>query len=93
VAHKMFGYTKTELRGKNITMIMPPVLADNHTTYIRNYISTGDLGIRGSQIRQAQSLPCCATQHTVSAHQTLCPRVCQHHRESAPCSATNSTSC
>jgi hypothetical protein len=41
VAHQLFGYTKTELRGKNISMLLPPMIAEQHTGYIRNYINTG----------------------------------------------------
>jgi hypothetical protein len=41
VAHTLFGYTKTELRGKNVNLLLPPVIAEQHTSYIRNYISTG----------------------------------------------------
>jgi PAS domain S-box-containing protein len=41
VAHTLFGYSKTELRGKNISMLLPAVIADNHNSYIRNYITTG----------------------------------------------------
>jgi PAS domain S-box-containing protein len=43
-AHSMFGYTKTEMRGKQINMLLPSPLADVHTTYIRNYIATGEEG-------------------------------------------------
>lgn len=31
--HNMFGYTKTELRGKNVAMLMPPHIAAAHTSY------------------------------------------------------------
>jgi PAS domain S-box-containing protein len=41
VAHQLFGYTKTELRGKNISILLPPIIAEQHTGYIRSYISTG----------------------------------------------------
>jgi hypothetical protein len=41
VANQLFGYTKTELRGKNISMLLPPVIAEQHAGYIRNYITTG----------------------------------------------------
>jgi hypothetical protein len=41
VAHQLFGYTKIELRGKNISILLPPIIAEQHTGYIRSYISTG----------------------------------------------------
>jgi PAS domain S-box-containing protein len=41
VAHTLFGYNKTELRGKNISMLLPAVVAESHTSYIRNFITTG----------------------------------------------------
>jgi PAS domain S-box-containing protein len=41
LAHTLFGYSKTEMRGKAVNMLMPPPVADVHTTYIRNYIQTG----------------------------------------------------
>lgn len=31
--HNIFGHSKTELRGKNVSMLMPPQLAANHTSY------------------------------------------------------------
>jgi PAS domain S-box-containing protein len=40
--HPLFGYTKTEMRGKNVSLLLPPVVAEQHTSYIRNYITTGD---------------------------------------------------
>jgi PAS domain S-box-containing protein len=42
--HDLCGYTKAEMRGKNITLLLPPQVADQHTSYIRNYIHTGDRG-------------------------------------------------
>jgi PAS domain S-box-containing protein len=39
--HSVFGYTKAEMRGKLVNMLLPSPLADVHTTYIRNHIATG----------------------------------------------------
>jgi PAS domain S-box-containing protein len=41
-SHTLFGYTKTEMRGKNVSMLMPSPVAEQHTGYIRNYIATGE---------------------------------------------------
>ncbi|PNH09202.1 Tiny macrocysts protein B, partial [Tetrabaena socialis] len=40
-AHALLGYTKNELKGKNIGIIMPAPFGDRHTAYVRNYIHTG----------------------------------------------------
>jgi hypothetical protein len=42
VAHTLFGYTKAELRGKNMNILLPSPISENHKGYIRSYISTGD---------------------------------------------------
>jgi PAS domain S-box-containing protein len=39
--YNVLGYTKHELKGKNIRIILPPTIADVHATYVRNYITTG----------------------------------------------------
>lgn len=31
--HDIFGFGKTEMRGKNVSMLMPPELASVHNTY------------------------------------------------------------
>jgi PAS domain S-box-containing protein len=37
----LLGYTKSELKGKSLRIILPPTVADYHVTYVRNYIQTG----------------------------------------------------
>ena len=41
VALTMFGYSKREMIGKNISMIVPYPMAVMHDTYLTNYIATG----------------------------------------------------
>lgn len=38
---EQFGYSKTELRGKNVAMLMPQPMASAHTGFLRSYITTG----------------------------------------------------
>ncbi|KAL6762973.1 hypothetical protein V8C86DRAFT_516282 [Haematococcus lacustris] len=37
----VFGYTKAEIREKNVGLLMPPSTAAVHNTYLRNYITSG----------------------------------------------------
>ncbi len=37
----LFGYKSAEVVGKNVTMLMPPAIAEKHAEYIRNYLRTG----------------------------------------------------
>ncbi|KAJ9509395.1 hypothetical protein QJQ45_001848 [Haematococcus lacustris] len=37
----VFGYTKAEIREKNVGVLMPPSTAAVHNTYLRNYITSG----------------------------------------------------
>lgn len=32
-ANTMFGYKKTELRGKNVNVLIPPPFAENHNSF------------------------------------------------------------
>lgn len=41
VALKMFGYTRGELLGHSVEMLMPEPYASNHAYYMRNYIESG----------------------------------------------------
>jgi PAS domain S-box-containing protein len=52
VAHDLFGYAKAEMRGKNVSMLIPAPLAQMHTSYIRNYITTGRGHVVGKTIQQ-----------------------------------------
>jgi PAS domain S-box-containing protein len=38
---KMFGYKKTEIEGKNISMMMPQPFSQRHNGYLRNFVNTG----------------------------------------------------
>jgi PAS domain S-box-containing protein len=38
---RMFGYSKSEIVGQNVSVIVPQPLSSAHDTYLRNYINTG----------------------------------------------------
>ncbi len=38
---KMFGYTKIQVLGQNVNMLMPEEVAEHHDGYINNYVTTG----------------------------------------------------
>ncbi len=40
-ACSLLGYSKGELDGKNINVIMPPPFSQRHNKYIRAYVHTG----------------------------------------------------
>lgn len=44
---KMFGYTESELKGNNITIIVSPEHFKDHDQYINNYLHTGESKIIG----------------------------------------------
>jgi len=44
-AKKLFGYTFDEVRGKNIKLLMPLSFSDNHDSYLKNYVDTGNANI------------------------------------------------
>ncbi|MBI5273794.1 MAG: PAS domain-containing sensor histidine kinase [Chlamydiales bacterium] len=46
-AEKMFGYTKEEAIGKEVTMLMPEPFRSEHNRYVHNYITTGKAKIIG----------------------------------------------
>jgi two-component system, LuxR family, sensor kinase FixL len=37
----MLGYSKAELKGKNLRILLPPNIAEMHSGFVRNYIITG----------------------------------------------------
>lgn len=40
-AERLFGYTKEEMIGQNISMLMPQPYRDHHDSYVQNYLRTG----------------------------------------------------
>lgn len=46
-AEKIFGYSKTEVLGKNVKLLMPSPERENHDRYIQNYLESGTKHIIG----------------------------------------------
>ncbi len=46
-SERMFGYSKEELLGKNVKLLMPQPHCDEHDEYIRRYLQTGEARIIG----------------------------------------------
>jgi len=46
-AQSMFGYSAAETIGRNVSMLMPPPLSDEHDGYIRRYLETGQQHVIG----------------------------------------------
>jgi PAS domain S-box-containing protein len=40
-AERVFGYTSAEMRGRNVSMLMPPEYSTQHDAYLANYMATG----------------------------------------------------
>jgi len=51
VAEKMFGYSKDEVLGHNVKMLMPSNYAANHDAFIQRYLKTGKAKIIGTTRR------------------------------------------
>ena len=46
-AEHMFGYRANEVIGQNVKMLMPAPYADEHDTYLSNYLNTGEKKVIG----------------------------------------------
>jgi len=47
---KIFGYTKEELRGEKVTILMPERLRSAHTMGLKRYLETGEQGVRWERV-------------------------------------------
>lgn len=50
---QMFGYSRDELLGRNVRMLMPPPYCDEHDAYLARYLKTGEarmIGIGGEVV-------------------------------------------
>ena len=46
-AEKMFGYSSAEVIGRNLKFLMPPPYLDEHDSYLKHYLETGEKRIIG----------------------------------------------
>ncbi|MCG8407760.1 MAG: PAS domain S-box protein [Phycisphaerales bacterium] len=46
-ARRIFGYSDEELEGQNVRMLMPSPDRDQHDSYLKNYLDTGDKKVIG----------------------------------------------
>ncbi len=44
---KIFGFSREQLVGQNVSMLMPPPLREEHDEYLARYISTGESSVIG----------------------------------------------
>ena len=51
----LFGYTKAELEGQNVSMLMPPPFSQRHNGYLQHYKETGDVNIL-DQVKEVVAL-------------------------------------
>ena len=52
----MFGYTRPELDGKNVAMLMPPPFSMQHHTFLRSYKQTQKGNLLGTGPREVIAL-------------------------------------
>lgn len=48
VAYSIFGYTRGELDGKNVSILMPQPFSSKHDGFLHNYLATGQAKILNS---------------------------------------------
>ena len=52
----MFGYTRPEMEGKNVAMLMPPPFSMQHHTFLRSYKQTQKANLLGTGPREVIAL-------------------------------------
>jgi PAS domain S-box-containing protein len=50
-AEQMFGYTRQEALGQDLTIIIPPPYKDEHRQYVRRYVATREARMIGKHVR------------------------------------------
>jgi PAS domain-containing protein len=74
-AVETFGYSKEEAIGQNITLLMPPEVAEHHDGYLRRYIETGVKHIVGMKRGAVDSIV--TAQSTIGFDEGLGSILCQ----------------